>query len=307
VGLLTILSGVAQAFATSPAHATGFDSTDEPPAIENPGVATQSGQGSSLEIELSTGLLCQSRKRVSYTVTIADPTGSISLSMRKPFSPAEPCESLVYWLPASQGEKSLDFSARGQDSPDPEVLFTPDQTTPFLLQVTGPGGIVARRAMTATATSAERIWQFREPATFTDFCVDGNHELKSENAKLYCTFGRGVSYKAGWPQPSPAIRAAPAPRYPALTRATAGKWAERAVELGFQYKLPPERFAAAHCVHGTAGRFRCNVAWLRHGYTFAGSTEVGSLNVYTGRYTYALHVIRTDPRTHARRAFSVAY
>jgi hypothetical protein len=240
-------------------------------------------------------------------VTIADPTGSSSLTTRKPFSPAEACESPIYWLPSSRQGQALDFSARGQDSREPTVWFTPGRTTPFLVQVIGPGGIVARRAMTATITPVERIWQFREPVTFGDFCVDGNRELKSENGELYCTFGRGVSYTAGWPPPTPAVRAAPRPRYPALTPATAGNWAERAVQLNFSYNSRPKRFRATSCVSRAAGRFRCEVSWRRDTYTFAGTTEVGALNVYTGHYTYGLHVTRTDLQTHARRVFSVAY
>jgi hypothetical protein len=302
-----MLCGASQALAVGPARATIFDSANEPPAIEDAGVLTQSGQGSWLEVVLTNSLVCQTGKRVSYAVTIADPTGSISLSMRKPFSPAEPCENLTYWLPSSRQGEALDFSVRGQDSRDPAVWFTPDQTTPFLLQVTGPGGIVARRAMTVTLTQAEKIWQFREPVTFTDFCLDGNRELKSEDGELYCTFGAGISYKAGWPTPSPALHAAPRPRYPALTRATAGKWAERAVRLEFAYKRTPRLFRATNCVSSAPGRFRCDVSWRRDTYMFAGTTEVGALNVYSGHYTYGLHVIRTDLRTQAHHTFSVAY
>ncbi len=300
-----MLSAAMSALAASPAHATIFDSANEPPAIENPGVTTQSGEGSWLEVELGNGLVCPAGKRVSYTVTITDPTGSISLSMRKPFSPAEPCENPIYWLPASHVGGALDFSARGQDSRDPRVWFTADQTTPFLFQVTGPGGIVARHAMTATVTSAEKIWQFREPTTFSDFCVDGSHELKSEDGELFCTFGRDVAYAPGWPPSPPAVRAVPRPRYAALTRATAGKWAELAVELSFRYR--PTRFRAARCTRGVAARFSCAVSWRHNAYAFAGAAEVGGLNVYTGHFSYGLHVVRTDLRTHARRSFSVAY
>ncbi len=306
-GLLVMLCGVSQALAASSARATIFDSANEPPAIEDPGVLTQSGQGSWLEVVLTNSLVCQAGRRVSYAVTIADPTGSISLSMRKPFSPAEPCENLIYWLPASRQGAALDFSVRGHDSREPAVWFTPDQTAPFLLQVTGPGGIVARRAMTVMVTPAERIWQYREPVTFTDFCLDGNRELKSDDGELFCTFGGGISYTAGWPTPSPAVRAAPWPRYPALTRVTAGKWAELAVRAKFAYKHTPSLFRATSCVSSAPGRFRCDVSWRRDTYTFAGTTEVGGLNVYSGHYTYGLHVIRTDLRTHTRRTFSVAY
>ncbi len=293
------------ALAASPARATIFDSANEPPPIENPGLATQPGAGSWLEIELNSSLVCPAATRVSYTVTITDPTGSISLSMRKPFSQAEPCDSVIYWLPASRLGHALDFSARGQDSRDPKVWFTPDQTTPFLIQVTGPSGIVARRAMTAKVTSAEKIWQYREPITFANFCVDGSHELKSQNGELFCTFGRGVSYKPGWPPAPPAVRAAPRPRYAAITTASAGRWAERAVQLNFRYS--PTRFRAAGCARSEAARFSCRVSWRRGAYAFAGTAEVGALNVYTGHFSYGLQLVRTNLRTHARRSFSVAY
>ena len=127
------------------------------------------------------------------------------------------------------------------------------------------------------------------------------------NGELYCTFGRAISYTAGWPAPAPAVRAPPRPRYPALTRATAGNWAELAVQLNFDYNHRPRRFRVTRCLGSAAGRFRCDVSWRRGAYTFAGMTEVGGLNVYTGRYTYGLHVIRTDLQTHARRTFSPAY
>jgi hypothetical protein len=304
-GLLATLSVATSALAASPAHATIFDSANEPPAIENPGVATQSGAGSWLEIELTSSLVCPAAKRVSYTVSITDPTGSISLSMRKPFSQAEPCENPTYWLPASQQGEALDFSARGQDSRAPRVWFTPDETTPFLFQVTGPGGIVARRAMTAKVTSAEKIWQFREPVTFAEFCVDGSRELKSENGELFCTFGRAVSYQAGWPPSAPAVRAAPRPRFGALTAASAGRWARVAVQLKFRYR--PTRFRAAGCARSGAARFSCRVSWRHGAYAFAGTAQVGALNVYTGHFTYGLQVVRTDLRTRARRSFFLAY
>jgi hypothetical protein len=304
-GLLAMLSAATSALAATPAHATIFDSANEPPAIENPGVATHSGKGSWLEIELRPSLVCQAAKRASYTVGITDPTGSISLSMRKPFSQAEPCESVTYWLPASQLGEALNFSARGQDSRNPKVWFTPDKTTPFLFQVTGPGGIVARRALTARVTSAEKIWQFREPVTFENFCVDGSHELKSQNGELFCTFGRGISYKAGWPPSPPAVRAAPRPRFGALTAATAARWAQLAVQLNFRYR--PTRFRAAGCAGSGAARFSCRVSWRHGAYAFAGTAEVGGLNVYTGHFTYGLQVVRTDVRTHARRSFFLAY
>ncbi len=300
-----MLSATISALAAGPARATIFDSASEPPAIENPGVATQTGAGSWLEVELNSSIVCAGGKRVSYTVTITDPTGSISLSMRKPFSPAEPCASPVYWLPASRLGEALDFSARGQDARDPKVWFAPDRTTPFLFQVTGPGGIVARRAMTATVTSAEKIWQFREPVTFADFCVDGSRELKSQNGELFCTFGSGVSYAPGWPPSAPPVRSAPRPRYAALATATAGRWAALAVQLNFRYR--PGRFRASRCARSRAARFSCEVSWRHDAYAFAGTAEVGALNVYTGHFTYGLHVVRTDLRTHARRSFSVTY
>ncbi len=304
-GLLATLTAATAALAVSPARAEIFDSANEPPAIENPGVATQSGEGTWLEVVLKTGLICPAGSRVSYAVTITDPTGSISLSMRRPFSPAEACESLIYWLPASRSGAALDFSARGQDSREPKVWFTPDHTTPFVFQVTGPAGVVARQAMTATVASVEKIWQFREPTTFVDFCVDGSHELKSQNGELFCTFGRGISYAPGWPPSPPAVRAAPRPSYAPLTRASAGRWADLAVQLKFRYR--PTRFRATGCAHSGAARFSCDVHWRHDGFAFAGTAEVGALNVYTGHFTYGLRVVRTDLRTHARRPFSVTY
>jgi hypothetical protein len=66
-------------------------------------------------------------------------------------------------------------------------------------------------------------------------------------------------------------------------------------------------FRATHCKRRAAGRYRCDVSWRHGSYAFAGTAEIGSVNVYTGTYRYGLRVVRTDVRTHRRRTFTVAY
>jgi hypothetical protein len=112
----------------------------------------------------------------------------------------------------------------------------------------------------------------------------------------------GASPTAPPISPGPAGRIA---RYLPLTMATAPLLTRGAV--AFQFKYAPGRFHAAHCVQKVSGRYRCTVSWRHGSYAFAGTVEVGNLNIYTGHYTYGLRVVDTNTRTHQHKTLRVAY
>jgi hypothetical protein len=104
------------------------------------------------------------------------------------------------------------------------------------------------------------------------------------------------------PTPSPVARIA---RYLALSMATAPVVTKGAVT--FHFKYTPGRFRATHCAARASGRYRCKVSWRHGNYAFAGTVEVGNLNVYTGDYTYGLRVVRTNVRTRRHTTLTVPY
>jgi hypothetical protein len=112
----------------------------------------------------------------------------------------------------------------------------------------------------------------------------------------------GASPTAPPISPGPAGRIA---RYLPLTMATAPLLTKGAV--AFQFKYAPGRFHAAHCAQKVSGRYRCTVSWRHGSYAFAGTVEVGNLNIYTGHYTYGLRVVETNTRTHQHKTLRVAY
>ena len=189
-------------------------------------------------------------------------------------------------------------------------------TTPFFYQVSGPSGVIAQAAMTATFEQIHHV----EPRTTHNNdvtqCEREHLDIRSgTNGELYCLgeTESSVVYEysfsqGGWPAPvppEPEPKPEPAPTYPALTRATAGYWVKTAVEFHFHYV--PTQFRATRCTARSRRRYRCNVSWRHGSYSFVGTVEVGSVNTHTAKYTYGLRVVRTDVRTQRRHTFTAAY
>ena len=284
-------SAVAQAFSGP------WDSAHEPPTIANPGVTTGSGDTEgSFQVTLSFGLTCPAGQPMPFTVTFANPEGSVSVPL------ADPC--LGTWQNTPEAPAGfIIFADDGTVSPyytaSTSATLDPLETGPFLYQVTGPAGIVAQGTLKATVTPPEQIDQRHEIDNFINTCIDGNHETHSkEGGDLYCEVGGGTSIVRGhWP--------APTPEYKALTRATTREWMLYAVTERFHYE--PKRASVSDCKKLAAGRYRCTVSWQRGSSSFAGSVEVGNVNVFTGTFTYGLHIVSTNRHTHARHTYSVAY
>jgi hypothetical protein len=322
LGLLIALS-IALTMA-GPAQATTFDSAHEPPVIGNPGVTTATSN-SSFSVTLALGLICPAGQPIAYSVTFEDPTGSRSIPLLEPCTGTwqsigaaleSPWNFSVFGTRGYPSEPGIPgVTGSGSAGTNPSATFLETMaTTPFLYQVTGPAGVVAQGAMTATVTPPEEINENTEIDRFINTCIDGSHEVKSkEEGKLYCEVGGSTSYTAGgWPAPAPppappAVEQPekPEPLWKPLTLATAKSWVSFALAHNFHYD--PKGLWVSRCGRKGTGRYRCNVSW-RHGpNAFAGTTEVGKLDVYTGAYTYGLRVVRTEVRTHRRHTFTVAY
>ncbi len=97
----------------------------------------------------------------------------------------------------------------------------------------------------------------------------------------------------------------PKPRYPSLTLSTAPLWTKVALSRRFGRTLA--RYSAKRCRRTGVGRYRCAVTWRHAGDRFAGSAEVGDVDLYTGSCKLGFRVERTNPRTHRRKAFARAY
>jgi hypothetical protein len=208
--LLVMLAVALPAAMAGPAQATTFDSTHEPAPLSNPGVTTPTsslGWPEPFEVALAIGLTCPAGQPGAYTVTFADPTGSTSILLLDPCAgiwqnvTVEPGK-LDFFTTSTNGYAGIPGAVAGKS---PSVGFTPVGATPFMYQVTGPSGIIAQGAMTATFTPPEEIDQNREIDRFINICIDGNHELRSKNGgDLYCEVGGHINYAAGgWPTPPP--------------------------------------------------------------------------------------------------------
>jgi hypothetical protein len=314
VGVPITLSVLLLAALASSAQATTFDSVHEPPPIGSSGVtATTSGNPGgredprrfeSFKVSIDVSLTCPAGEPRAYTVVFADPTGSKSIPL------LDPCAGTWRRLPDPNG---LDFhTSLGQGEREfglnPSVAFVPDYDgrTPFLYQVVGPSGIIAQRAMTVTAESAEQIDRRSRVDDYINICLDGRHEIYSkENGDLYCTSGGSISWEAGgWPASKPLPRPKPkrAPEYARLSETNAAFYAKDTVRRYFHYIPKGWR---AHCATVHPDLYLCKVSW-RHGEdSFSGTVEMGEADATS--YAWGLRIVRSNVRTHKRRTFSSPY
>jgi hypothetical protein len=302
-GLVLVLVLLSNA-ATGQAYSGPWDATHLPAAISAPGVVAQAGTSEAFEVRIGAALSCPNGEPVPITVTFSDPSGA------EPASLAEPCGGR--WTEAASDER-VDFSLRTFAAVgavlEPSVTFISAVTTPFVYEVSNPGGVIARGALIATVIPPRVIDSRHDMSEYVAVCVDGKQELHAlGRGDHYCEVGGGTNYTPGdWPAPATSKPAAPAPRkprYPALTLATAPYWTAIAVEYHFGYHSAPSQYHASGCALKAAGRFSCNVSWRSGAYSYAGPVKVGAANVYTGRYKYALRIVRTNLRTHQRRTFA---
>ena len=329
--LLAVTLTVALAAGATTANAQGFsgpwDSAHEPPTITNAGVTTGIGgtftASESFLLSLSPSVWCSNGQLVPITVTFSDPDGSRSVSAFGPVPyEEEPCS--FNWTESEPGPESSTFNfsifGGGRSLLSATSATVPFKlngtTTPFFYQVSGPSGVIAQAAMTATFEQIHHV----EPRTTHNNdvtqCEREHLDIRSgTNGELYCLgeTESSVVYEysfsqGGWPAPvppEPEPKPEPAPTYPALTRATAGYWVKTAVEFHFHYV--PTQFRATRCTARSRRRYRCNVSWRHGSYSFVGTVEVGSVNTHTAKYTYGLRVVRTDVRTQRRHTFTAAY
>ena len=307
----TTVAGLAiLALALVPAAALGFsgpwNSAGEPPPVQNAGVSvgtlTAEDGENKFQLVLSPHLWCpDGHDLVSLTVVISEPMGAAAVTgetqQRWYLSP---CNSWEWANTATTSEVFLD-GATGS-VPEPEAIREWTNATvtanislpfdnapvPFLYEVVGPSGVVARGALTAdkreagTALGSNKITDISE-------CQRKKLDVFSgPSGQLYCeeTYAVGRTentFIPGWPVAS--LAAEP------ITLRNAGEWAQVWVEVWFNYRVV--HFHAAHCVRRAKERYSCVVSW-RHGvYAFEGRVEV-SRNHFAGRVT------RINVRTHQR-------
>lgn len=294
-----------------------WDSAHEPTTLSNPGVGVEQS-GRRFFVYLGYELTCPQGQPVPYTVVFSDPTGSASVTV------AEPCPGT--WQPVStSGEVAAFVNAQNRrrerahepGAPEKEltmasVTFSPLRSTPFVWEVVGALGVIARQAMTATVKPTHEIERNAEPDAFFNTCIDGPYEIFSKNGgELYCTAPAETSYGAGgWPNPPEVVTPPPKPkpepkpkpkaRYLSLNAKSAPVWTNEAVFYGFGYNPKPLR---AHCKSQRAGTFLCDVAWRHKENAFSGFVEMRSVNIYNGHFSFRVNVIRTNLHTHKRVRF----
>jgi hypothetical protein len=267
-----------------------------PAPLSHAGVSAQAGSDEAFDVRIAPSVSCPAGTPVPITVAFADPSGGESVSL------SEPCAGR--WAEPAANER-VDFSLRtfaGAPSvAEPRATFISASSTPFVYEVSSPSGVIARGSLLATIVPPRVIDQRHHGSEYRTLCVEGRQETRSlGRGDHYCELGGGTNYTPGnWP--APAVKR---PRYPALTLASAPYWTEIAVEYYFGYRSAPQEFRATGCEPKPSGRFSCNVSWRAGSYAFAGPVKVGEANVYTGRYKYALRIVRTDLRSHKRRTFT---
>ncbi len=100
------------------------------------------------------------------------------------------------------------------------------------------------------------------------------------------------------PASPPPPASGPKPGYPSLTLSTAPRWTKLAISRRFGYT--PTRYSARRCRRTGAGRFRCAVSWRHAGSRFAGTVEVGNVDIYTGASKLGFRIERSS-RLHRHR------
>jgi hypothetical protein len=314
VGLLTVApASTAQGFSGP------WDAGHEPPTITNPGVAvTTSSEG--VVLSLSPSLWCPDRQHlVSLTVIVSEPGGSESTTA---VSKTAECEAFLGWE-WQDGMTDLNVDVSGVpgslsrlfgDS-NAKVTFKyliPGEgpaSKPLFYQLIGPSGVMAQGAWTEMDQPAGSEGTEHKNHNITECQRKHLDIISGPGGEQYCvehgsyekyntTFAQG-----GWPAaPS---QPKPKPKYVALTLRTAGIWSEQSAWEWSKSK--PAHFRASHCKSRPKGRYRCNVSWAHGWYSFAGTAEVGDVNVYSGHWNYGLWVVRTNVRTHQHRRFTVRY
>jgi hypothetical protein len=302
------------AFAATPTRAFSgpWNSAHTPATITARGITAQPATSEAYEVKVGAALSCPNGAPVPIVVSFSDPSGSQSASL------SQPCKG--QWTEPAPDER-LDFSLRTfagtAGALEPSVTFISASSTPLVYEASSPSGVIARGALLATVVPPRVIAEHEQRNEYITVCIDGKRELRyKKGGDRYCEVGGGTNYSpSDWPAPPIAKPKAPGvkkpkvppvvkkPKYPALTLATAPYWTEIAVEYHFGYRSAPSEFRATRCANRAAGRVSCDVSWRTSSYMFAGAVKVGAANVYTGRYKYALRIVRTDMRTHQRQTF----
>jgi hypothetical protein len=227
--VLTVNAALATASAAGTAP---FDSAHEPPIVTSPNVSTGRtpfpGDTNSFAffVVVDATLTCPAGQPALYTVTLSDPTGTTTVTT------LDPCSNAVWG--AVPANPALDFVVSTFSA---TVVFYPNRSTPFLYQVSGPNGVVAQGAMTATVTPPTEIDQQSDIDNFINVCINGNYTLYSKNGgDLYCIVSGDKSYAVGgWPAPKTPTPVS-TPSKPKTTPILAGPWAS--YQRGYGHARP---------------------------------------------------------------------
>lgn len=224
--LALIVCGASAARATTPQP---FTSASQPATITSPLVVVMpySALEGIFTVEVGQGVTCPDTP-VPYTLTLSDPSGTAAITTPDPcaatWGPITPpvAKSDDFTIDLIPGvdlatildDPSLDLTEQQDGPATADIDMTGESTTPYLIQVSTPAGIVAQLPMTlkVTTTASVTIDQKTSIDQFINVCIDGGYTLYShDDGDLYCETGgtETASFVKGWPAPKLPILAGP--------------------------------------------------------------------------------------------------
>lgn len=220
---------VCGASAARAAPAQPFTSASQPATITSPLVviASLSAYTGQFTVDIGQDVTCPDTP-TPYTLTLSDPSGTASSTIADPCAAtwgpitppvAKPDDFTInlengYDLESAIADSGLSITEAQTAPAEAIIAITSQATTPYLIQVSTPAGIVAQLPMTlkVTTTPTTTIDQKTNIDQFINVCIDGGYTLYShDGGDLYCETGGtpSDSFEKGWPAPKPPILAGP--------------------------------------------------------------------------------------------------
>jgi hypothetical protein len=349
--LLGIGGAVALAIA-APASAASFegpwDSAHEPPRVTTAGITARvpneseeaAEEGVVWRISIAPSVFCPTERLVPLTVTFSNPNGAEAttavatmpspiegpLAGLRPFAEreADPCLGGETWgwsnSPSGEpliGGKVVGEAGRfglGSDA-DASVDLKVSAlllTTPYLYQVTGPGGVISQGTFTVEPGGTERRETGTREETDLTECKREHRDIHSGPlGQLYClvpVYGssRELSISEGWPKPESERRSRPKPgTEDAITPKNAPRLVKGILEHEFVVSaswLRANHFRAFDCKYTPKRWVRCKVSLRDTTEIFDGYLEL-VINHKTGVLSDRIAMVRTNLRTHKKHTF----
>ncbi len=291
---------------TAAAFTGPWDSAHEPLKIAASDVTAQATLAEQFQLSIYSGAWCASAQFVPMTVTVSDPSGSVTYSLESTLS-SNPC-LFTQWaggdfqkhsVGALNAEAILGGGASpyGPGSPS-EITATATDPLPFFYEVSTPSGVIAQGAWSSYSNpvGAEKSNDITE-------CQRQHSDIHSSDGEVYCylpTEATEIRYhEGGWPAPPQAeTPEQPESKYFSL-RQRPHAWITYALHKRFPHT---PHLQISHCAWKGAQRLRCDVRWNHSPYEYAGWVEVGAVNVYKGGATSGLRITRS---AHHRKPLTV--